>query len=124
MIASNWLDPRARWHMGNRARGGAVVITGNRLSHALWSKSIVIGGAETVEEWHAFHDAVMESIAPNGDLESSIAARIAEVLWRLRRVPRAETMFIADAQSKDDHRAHGQQRRAAAERAGVEPASF
>ena len=58
-------------------------------------------------EWERYLKGITENLAPEGALEEELAARIASLLWRLRRVTRHETAttrgIIEGIQSKIDY---------------------
>ena len=68
----------------------------NRLSHGLTAAAIVIPG-EDPAEWQQLHDEIAATVAPRDWIERGLADSIAESIWRLRRVSRAEAAFINDA---------------------------
>jgi hypothetical protein len=69
----------------------------NRLAHGLRATAVVIPGVESEEEWQRFEAHILRSLDPQGAIEVALAARVAESLWRLDRVPRAESEFVATA---------------------------
>lgn len=69
----------------------------NRLAHGLRAAALVIPGAESDEDWQRFEAHIMRSLDPQGAIEVALAARVAESLWRLDRITRAESEFIATA---------------------------
>ena len=54
----------------------------------------VVDGIEVPEIWQAHLDGMFESLKPEGYHERELAGRIAELLWRLRRVSIYETESI------------------------------
>ena len=79
----------------------------NAVSHGMWTERTVIPGMEDEAEWERYLKGITESLAPEGDFEEELAARIASLLWRLRRVTRHETAttrgIIEGIQSKIDY---------------------
>ena len=71
--------------------------------HGLYSDLAVASVYESAGEWNAFHDAILDSLRPEGPLEPSLASRVAALCWRLRRVPVAEAQAIQ--RRLDDERA-------------------
>src|SRR5262249_27751725 len=63
----------------------------NALRHGLSCALPVLPGLERVEDWEAHHKGILESLAPVGALEESLAERVALCSWRLQRVARYET---------------------------------
>jgi hypothetical protein len=62
----------------------------NPILNALFSTDPVIAGFETLEEWIAHRDTVVQGLNPVGKLETLHAERAAMYLWRLDRVIRFE----------------------------------
>ncbi len=58
--------------------------------HGLRSREIVIPGLEEAADWDTFREDAVEALDPLGAVEYALAERAAELLWRLRRVSRAE----------------------------------
>ena len=79
----------------------------NAVSHGMWTERTVIPGMEDEAEWERYLKGITENLAPEGALEEELAARIASLLWRLRRVTRHETAttrgIIEGIQSKIDY---------------------
>ena len=90
---------------GTTTRADAVAR--DRRSHGLYCTLPVASAYESPDEWQEFHDAILDSLVPEGALEASLASRAAALCWRLRRAPVAE----ADAIQRrlDDYRERDQQ---------------
>ena len=77
------------------------------VTHGFRSERTVIPGMEDEAEWERYLKGITENLAPEGALEQELAARIASLLWRLRRVTRHETAttrgIIEGIQSKIDY---------------------
>ena len=77
------------------------------VTHGFRSERTVIPGMEDEAEWDRYLKGITENLAPEGALEEELAARIASLLWRLRRVTRHETAttrgIIEGIQSKIDY---------------------
>jgi hypothetical protein len=67
----------------------------NALRHGLACALPVVPGLERVEDWEAYRDGILDSLAPAGALEEALAERIALCSWRLQRVARYETAVTA-----------------------------
>ena len=80
---------------GPKTPAGKAVAGLNAVKHGLRSDAPVIPGLESFEEWERFRDGIIASYAPEGELETENARRIASLLWRLRRAERYETEMIA-----------------------------
>ena len=78
--------------------GTKAITTLNAITHGLRSSAIVLPGVEDEDDWQAFQGGVVGQLQPVGALELELASRAAELLWRLRRVPRAEQLSIAARQ--------------------------
>ena len=67
----------------------------NSVRHGLRTVVLVIPG-ESTAEWEDFSGDALRALAPEGAIESALAERIIELLWRGRRVARAEQRAIVD----------------------------
>jgi hypothetical protein len=65
----------------------------NALTHGLRTADILMPG-ELRADWHNFHDRVIGQLAPDSPIFCELADQIASILWRLRRVPRAEAALV------------------------------
>ena len=94
---------------GPRSDAGKAIVAQNAIAHGLFSSRPVIRGAETEDEWHAYRDALLHSLAPADPLEHALAERAALSFWRLRRVTRyeAEATAISLEQIDADVIPHG-----------------
>ncbi len=79
---------------------GAALARFNAVQHGLTSGAPVIPGVESPDEWHAYHDAIVESLELVGAMEIALGERIARLAWRLRRVDRYECTAIAVARDR------------------------
>jgi hypothetical protein len=90
----------------NLARGGPVtqegkeVVRWNATHHGIRSPAPVVPGVERKEDWEEHRDGVLESLQPEGHLETVLAERVALLSWRLHRVTRYETEAIALSQEQ------------------------
>jgi hypothetical protein len=73
----------------------------NAVKHAILSPAPVVPGLEDAAEWEAHLAGVLQSLAPEGYLETELARRIAGLQWRLRRVERYETERVAAGELAD-----------------------
>ena len=101
-IAAN--RKNAQRSTGPRTPHGKGVASRNTTHHGLYSSSPVIPRLESPQEWAEHHHATLQSLAPQGPLEHTLADRIALILWRLRRVARYEhtVTTLAQQQAEDD----------------------
>ncbi len=67
----------------------------NALQHGLRSTAPIVRQVETWKDWERHLRGVLASLEPDGYLEAELATRIAEVLWRLRRVSHYEAEKIS-----------------------------
>lgn len=79
----------AQLSTGPRTAKGLARSSSNALVHGLSARSVVIRG-ESAERWEEFRDATVNDLAPVGHVEAQLAARAAELLWRLQRAGAAE----------------------------------
>jgi hypothetical protein len=79
------------------AKGGPVTQEGkevarwNATRHGIRSPAPVVPGIERTEDWEEHSEGVLESLSPEGHLETVLAERVALLSWRLHRVTRFET---------------------------------
>lgn len=96
-ILQNELPPDGKKNgsTGPRTRAGKAIASRNAISHGIMSPHPgIIEGMETEADWDRHLEGIVNSLAPEGDLEEELAERIATLLWRLRRVTRYETAVI------------------------------
>jgi hypothetical protein len=79
---------------------GKEVVRWNAARHGIRSPAPVVPGIEKAEDWEAHGEGVLESLKPEGHLETVLAKRVALLSWRLHRVTRYETESIALYQEK------------------------
>ncbi len=88
---------------GPRTPQGRAAVTASRVTGGLTPAApIVLPRGESESEWREFHRQVVEQCEPAGPVEAALASRIAELLWRLRRVARAERQFVIAAEMRRD----------------------
>ncbi len=85
---------------GPATERGKEVARWNAARHGIRSPAPVVPGIEAREDWERHLSGVLESIAPEGHLETVLAERVALLAWRLNRVTRYETESIALHQEK------------------------
>ena len=85
---------------GPATQEGRGVVRWNATRHGISSPAPVVPGLEKAEDWEAHGEGVLESLQPEGHLETVLAERVALLSWRLHRVTRYETTTIAIAQEK------------------------
>lgn len=82
----------------------------NSTRHGISSPAPVVPGMERAEDWQAHGEGVLESLQPEGHLETVLAERVALLSWRLHRVTRYETEAIATAQETIEDDIHERDR--------------
>jgi len=89
---------------GPKTKAGKEVARWNATQHGIRSPAPVVPGLEKAEDWEAHRDGMMESLSPEGHLETMLAERMALLSWRLHRVIRYETECITlyQEQVEDD----------------------
>jgi hypothetical protein len=89
---------------GPKTEEGKEVVRWNAARHGIRSPAPVVPGIEAHEDWERHLKGILESLAPEGHLETVLAERVALFSWRLHRVTRYETESIAlyQEQAEDD----------------------
>lgn len=85
---------------GPNTPAGKAIASKNSLRHGLRAIMLVIPGVESEADWADFSHDVTVALSPAGAVESALAARVAELLWRIRRIPRAEHDMITAEQER------------------------
>lgn len=80
---------------GPKTEEGKEIVRWNAARHGINSPAPVVPGLEKSEDWEAHLSGVLDSLSPEGHLETVLAERIALLSWRLHRVTRYETETIA-----------------------------
>ena len=87
--AANRLN--ARRSTGPRTSEGKITSSANSLKGGLYSGQCVIAAlGESAEDFDCFRAAVAADLDARGVLECELADRVAQLLWRARRIPRYE----------------------------------
>jgi hypothetical protein len=79
---------------------GKLIVSRNRIRHGLRTQAIVIPDLELVDDWTEFESEVVDALDPQGSVECELAGRVAQTLWRLRRVPRAEQEAVVEEHAR------------------------
>ena len=79
---------------------GKEAVRWNATRHDISSPAPVVPGVEKTEDWEEHREGVLESLQPEGHLETVLAERVALISWRLHRVTRYETESITLWQEK------------------------
>jgi hypothetical protein len=85
---------------GPATEEGKEVVKWNATRHGIRSPAPVVPGVEKSEDWELHLAGTLESLSPEGHLETVLAERVALLSWRLHRVIRYETESIALFQEK------------------------
>jgi hypothetical protein len=81
---------------GPRSPGGKATAALNGVKAGLFARALVLPAlGETVEDFAAFRDAVAANLEADGVLEVELAERVAQLLWRVRRVPLYESAALS-----------------------------
>ncbi len=72
---------------GPKSQRGKTVSSRNAETHGVFASTPVLD-IEDPADWDAHLQGVIESLAPEGYLETMIAHRIASLLWRMARIVR------------------------------------
>jgi hypothetical protein len=94
------LVERREMSKGGPTTEGKEVARWNATRHGIRSPAPVVPGIEAQEDWERHLTGILESLAPEGHLETVLAERVALFSWRLHRVTRYETESIALYQEK------------------------
>jgi hypothetical protein len=76
-------------------------VSHNSLRHGLTAAAIVLP-SESEDDWASFHEEVRAQFDAEGPVEVALASRVAELLWRLRRVARVESQSVSMRQMRRD----------------------
>jgi hypothetical protein len=83
---------------GPATQNGKGVVRWNATRHGISSPKPVVSGLENTEDWENHLEGIMENLSPVGQLEITLAGRVALLSWRLHRVTRYDTGAIANSQ--------------------------
>ena len=100
MSSSNGTDGLSLAKGGPATQEGKEVVKWNAVQHGVRSPAPVVPGMERAEDWELHLAGTLESLSPEGHLETVLAERVALLSWRLHRVVRYETESIALFQEK------------------------
>jgi hypothetical protein len=87
---------------GPRTPEGKAIVSRNAVRNGLYAAPSIAVGDEAPGDWDHFHRDIVEDRSPDGPLEASLASRVAILLWRLRRLHRAEAAAITDRLAHND----------------------
>ena len=98
----------AKKSTGPRTEEGKACVSKNALKHGLLARDTVLPG-EDPADFDSQLSALEADIQPANSLEFELVRQIADAQWRMRRLTRLETGFLAAA--VDDQRRHLEKRR-------------
>jgi hypothetical protein len=79
---------------GPKTATGKAAVAQNAVTHGIFSQEPVVKDVESREEWEQHRQDIINSLAPVGALERTLAERAALLLWRQARVARFEMYCI------------------------------
>src|SRR5687768_7702335 len=80
---------------GPRTPEGKARASQNALKHGLRARGASVLPTEDPDAYAAFTASIIHSLRPATPLEHELATRVADLLWRLKRVPDAEAATLA-----------------------------
>jgi hypothetical protein len=92
-IAANRAN--AQRSTGPKTGAGKAAAARNARKHGLFAKEVLAMG-ESAARFAELRQGVREALAPEGELEEALCARIVGCLWRLRRIVRLESAMVGD----------------------------
>jgi hypothetical protein len=95
---------------GPATQNGKAVLTWNATRHVISSPKPVVPGLENTDDWENHLEGIMENLSAVGQLEITLAERVALLSWRLHRVTRFETGAIATSQETIEGDVHDRER--------------
>jgi hypothetical protein len=85
---------------GPRTPHGKAIASQNATRHGLRATSPIIPRIESPEAWEQHRASTIAGLAPSGPLETTLAERIALILWRLGRVASYERDVTTQSQQR------------------------
>ena len=76
--------------LGPKTLAGRDAVSGNAVTHGIMTPTPVLRFVEDEAEWERHRAGTIESLQPENHVEAVLAERIANLLWRLKRVERYE----------------------------------
>ena len=102
----------AKKSTGPRTPGGRAVSSRNAITHGLHACDIILKSPHLTEDRSQYEhlvDSLIDELKPKGVLQEHLVLKIANCLWRYRRVINAETAQInrqLEYAAEDIHRGH------------------
>ena len=81
----------ARKSTGPRTAEGKAKVAQNAVKHGLFSQKKVVFGENQVE-YDLLEGEMLEELAPVGVMETMLATRIVNLMWRLKRIERMQSV--------------------------------
>jgi hypothetical protein len=101
-LASRQNGARSR---GPRTAAGKARVARNALKHGLSARNLVLLDDEDADRFAAFEAAAQTELAPAGEFQAELVARIVTAAWRARRADRLEAAlfrrYVAGADPTD-----------------------
>ncbi len=79
---------------GPKTAEGKATVSQNAVKHGLFAQSVIFG--ENEADYEAFHDEMLAELEPVGAVENTMAERIINLWWRLKRTERMQNEVIED----------------------------
>ena len=95
---------------GPATQNGKAVVRWNATRHGISSPAPVVPSLEKWEDWQDHREGILDNLSPVGQLEVTLAERVALLSWRLHRVTRYETGTIAISQETIEDDIHDRDR--------------
>ncbi len=106
---------------GPTTEAGKEVTRWNATRHGMRSPAPVVPGIETHADWERHLSGTLDSLSPDGHLETVLAERVALLSWRLHRATRYETETIALSQESVEQDLAEKRRYSASLAQGIHP---
>ena len=91
----------AQHSTGPQTPEGKATSRRNAATHGLATRNVLLKG-EDPEEYRQLHEDLIAELKPEGVLEHEFVARIANFLWRQRRVPVFEAALLASLEQEEE----------------------
>lgn len=78
---------------GPTSTEGKLRASKNAMKHGILSKNLVVSGEKT-SEYQSFHQSLIETLQPEGAMETLLVEKIACLAWRQRRAVQAESSLF------------------------------
>lgn len=109
MVSAKQLEANRRNALkstGPKTDAGKKASSGNAMTHGLTSKACPILPGEDAAAFDALHEALVRDLQPRGILQREVVRDLAQIRWKLRRVPAIEAEIMAQTQAyrESEHR--------------------